>query len=45
MPISITGGTTGGITIDITTVKAQPKLEFSNNERPLVWRLFYHWPR
>jgi len=33
MPIGITGGTTGGIIIGITTIEAQPKLEASNETR------------
>jgi hypothetical protein len=38
MPIAIAGGTTGGITIGITTVKAPPKLQVRSNARPLGWR-------
>ena len=34
MQAAITGGTIGGITIDIAAVKAQPKLELGNIKRP-----------
>jgi hypothetical protein len=38
----MTAGIIGGTIDDITAVKTPPKLESSNNERPLGWRPFNH---